>query len=138
MSTLLLHQKAAEYFLEKNQHLKTQQGESIEKSSYEIGKSRFCTVLAKTRIKNLVVPKIFMKKNVKNDSCHRFYLIWRRYGLTEVCCRDEHWTGLGLDWIHTIANFAPIGMDPGCVYRVAIGNPERHMRKASLRGSKQQ
>ena len=28
--------------------------------------------------------------------------------------RDEHWTGLGLDWIRTIANFVEFGLDPGC------------------------
>jgi len=24
---------------------------------------------------------------------------------------DEHWTGLGLDWIRTIANFVELGLD---------------------------
>ena len=28
--------------------------------------------------------------------------------------RDEHWTGLGLDWIRTIANFIEFGLDPDC------------------------
>jgi len=26
--------------------------------------------------------------------------------------RDEHWTGLGLDWIRTIASFVEFGLDP--------------------------
>jgi len=28
--------------------------------------------------------------------------------------KDEHWTGLGLDWIRTIANFVEFGLDPNC------------------------
>jgi len=28
--------------------------------------------------------------------------------------RHEHWTGLGLGWIRTIANFVEFGLDPGC------------------------
>jgi len=28
--------------------------------------------------------------------------------------RDEHWTGLGLDWIRTIANFVKFGSDQDC------------------------
>jgi len=28
--------------------------------------------------------------------------------------RDEHWTGFGLDWIRTIANFVEFGLDPDC------------------------
>jgi len=28
--------------------------------------------------------------------------------------RDEHWTGLGLDWIRTIANFVEFGLAPDC------------------------
>jgi len=31
-----------------------------------------------------------------------------------LCCRDEHWTGLGLDWVRTIANFFEFGLDPDC------------------------
>jgi len=26
--------------------------------------------------------------------------------------RDEHWTGLALDWIRTISNFVEFGLDP--------------------------
>jgi len=28
--------------------------------------------------------------------------------------RDEHWTGLGLDWIRTMPNFVESGLDPDC------------------------
>ena len=28
--------------------------------------------------------------------------------------RDEHWTGLGLDWIRTMTNFDEFGLDPAC------------------------
>jgi len=28
--------------------------------------------------------------------------------------RDEHWTGHGLDWIRTIANFVEFGLIPHC------------------------
>jgi len=28
--------------------------------------------------------------------------------------KDEHWTGLGLDWIRPIANFVEFGLDPNC------------------------
>jgi len=31
-----------------------------------------------------------------------------------VRSRDEHWTGLGLDWIRSIANFAEVSIDPEC------------------------
>jgi len=31
-----------------------------------------------------------------------------------ICTRDEHWTGLGLDWIWNIANFVEFGLDPDC------------------------
>jgi len=34
--------------------------------------------------------------------------------LQQLCNRDEHWTGLGLDWIRTITNFVKFGLDPGC------------------------
>jgi len=29
-----------------------------------------------------------------------------------VQSRYEHWTGLGLDWIRTMTNFADAGLDP--------------------------
>jgi len=28
--------------------------------------------------------------------------------------RDEHWTGLGLDWIRATTNFVEFGLDPDC------------------------
>jgi len=28
--------------------------------------------------------------------------------------RDEHWTGIGLDWIRTKTNFVGFGLDPDC------------------------
>jgi len=28
--------------------------------------------------------------------------------------RDEHWNGLELDWIRTIAIFVDVGLDPDC------------------------
>jgi len=28
--------------------------------------------------------------------------------------RDEHWTGLGLDWIRAMKNFAGFGLGPDC------------------------
>jgi len=28
--------------------------------------------------------------------------------------RDEHWTGLGLDWIRTMTNFLEFELDPDC------------------------
>ena len=28
--------------------------------------------------------------------------------------RDEHWTGLGLDWIGTLTNFVEFGLYPDC------------------------
>jgi len=28
--------------------------------------------------------------------------------------RDEHWTGLALDWTRTIANFVGFRLNPGC------------------------
>jgi len=34
--------------------------------------------------------------------------IWHLLG------RDEHWTGLRLDWIRTITNFVDFGFDPDC------------------------
>jgi len=30
--------------------------------------------------------------------------------------RDKHWTGLGLDWIRTIANFVEFRLDPNCKF----------------------
>jgi len=33
-------------------------------------------------------------------------------GLSRISGRDEHWTGLGLDWIRTIANFVEFRLDP--------------------------
>jgi len=27
---------------------------------------------------------------------------------------DEHWSGLGLDWIRTMTNFVDFGLDPNC------------------------
>jgi len=32
----------------------------------------------------------------------------------DTCSRDELWTGLGLDWIRTTANFVEFGLDPDC------------------------
>jgi len=34
--------------------------------------------------------------------------------LVDLQTRDEHWTGLGLDWIQTLTNFVEFGLDPGC------------------------
>jgi len=31
-----------------------------------------------------------------------------------VTSRDEHSTGLGLDWKRTMVNFVEIGLDPDC------------------------
>jgi len=31
-----------------------------------------------------------------------------------VSGRDEHWTGLGLDWIRTMMTFVEFGLDPDC------------------------
>jgi len=28
--------------------------------------------------------------------------------------KDEHWTGFGLDWMRTIANFVEFGLNPNC------------------------
>jgi len=32
--------------------------------------------------------------------------------ITVVFSRDEHWTGLGLDWIRPMTNFAGFGLEP--------------------------
>jgi len=31
-----------------------------------------------------------------------------------LCCRDVHWSGLGLGWIRTAPNFIEFGLDPDC------------------------
>jgi len=31
-----------------------------------------------------------------------------------VITRDEHWTGLGLDWIRNMMNFVDFVLDPDC------------------------
>jgi len=40
--------------------------------------------------------------------------VTRIYDSTRLQSRDEHWTGLDLDWILTITNFFDIGLDPDC------------------------
>jgi len=35
--------------------------------------------------------------------------------------RDEHWTGLGLDWIRTIGNFVKFVLYPACKYVQNLG-----------------
>ena len=37
--------------------------------------------------------------------------------VTLIPGRDEHFTGLGLDWIRTIAYFVEFGLDPECQTR---------------------
>jgi len=31
---------------------------------------------------------------------------------SHILSRDEHWTGLGLDWIRATTNFVEIGLEP--------------------------
>jgi len=40
---------------------------------------------------------------------HIAYLFTRRNHT-----RDEHWTGLALDWIRTMTTFVDFGLDPDC------------------------
>jgi len=41
-------------------------------------------------------------------------LFWIPKYDSQLIRRDEHWTGLGLDWIRTIANFVEFGLEPDC------------------------
>jgi len=41
---------------------------------------------------------------------------------TTMADRDEHWTGLGLDWIRSIAYFVEIVLDPECKSLQNIGS----------------
>jgi len=36
-------------------------------------------------------------------------------GLLATVVREEHWTGLGLDWIRTMINFVDLGLDRNCI-----------------------
>jgi len=41
--------------------------------------------------------------------------------------KDEHWTGLGLEWMRTIANFVDIGLDPNCKsLENSVSGPDVH------------
>jgi len=42
--------------------------------------------------------------------------------LNSVCVRDEHWTGLGMDWIRTMTNFVDFGLDPDCEMFTNLGS----------------
>jgi len=38
----------------------------------------------------------------------------KNLGLCHLYIREEHWTGLGLDWIRAMTNFVDFGLDPEC------------------------
>jgi len=49
-------------------------------------------------------------------SCNGFYdasACWLGH-MKQQTIRDEHWTGLGLDWIRTMMNFVEFGLDRNC------------------------
>jgi len=53
-----------------------------------------------------------LQKNVnqKRFENKRHMLFWS----WPMRARDEHWTGIGLDWIRTVTNFVEFGLDPDC------------------------
>jgi len=57
-------------------NLRTQQHASAQKSGLrDVKRVDFYLVLAKSGLKNLVKPKILIKKNVRNHMYHQFYLV---------------------------------------------------------------
>ena len=74
---LTLHLKGAESFLETGQcTLRTQQHVSGEKSGLQdVKRADLIWYWWRSRVKNPDKPKIFVKKNVRNNSYHQFYLV---------------------------------------------------------------
>jgi len=70
VKTFVLRLKAAESFLEISQcTLRTQERRSAENPDYKMRKEQILSGIGDDPDK----PKIFIKKNVRNHSCHQFH-----------------------------------------------------------------
>jgi len=56
----------------------------------------------------------FPKISISLTSLKSYRLGAKYFKLRALHSGDERWTGLGFDWIRTIANFGEFGLDPDC------------------------
>jgi len=57
-----------------------------------------------------------LARSIGSIQTEQYLFLWEVLYMTRVVwdmyARDEHWTGLGFDWIRTIANFFDFELDP--------------------------
>jgi len=86
-------------------------------SKIDFRNRRFCPINALDVWKTYVCQSaVFKMKQVKSKNRNRMAVetLDESHRLANTGSRDEHWTGLGLDWIRTMTNFVEFGLDPDC------------------------
>jgi len=81
----VLRLKAAKSFLETCQCNHEHNNVEVQKNpDYEMGRENFIWDWQRSRLKNLDKSNIFIKKNVKNNSSHQFYLVCEKIRINQV------------------------------------------------------